>query len=85
MSNSIDSLSRSPNGNTEDQLFLSRELIGTVKTPAGDLEVMLHQVKRSDQVAIWLFSQKTLNQVPGAFASVHHTDYEHYFPDVDKT
>jgi len=80
MSTSIDDLSRSPNGNIEDQLRLSREYIGTVKTPKGDLKLMLDLVKRPEQPSVWLFSQETLHLVPAAYASMHPTDYEHYFP-----
>jgi MscS family membrane protein len=80
LSTSIDDLSRSPSGNVEDQQRLSRESVGTVKTPSGDLKVMLDQVERPSQPSIWLFSQETLHLVPAAYASLHPTDYEHYFP-----
>jgi MscS family membrane protein len=79
-STSIANLSRSPNGNTEDGRRVSREDVGIVKTPAGDLKVMLDRVERPGEPAIWLFSQETLSQVPAAFANAHHTDYEQYFP-----
>ncbi len=79
-STNIDDLSRSPNGNLEDELRKSRESVGTVKTPGGDLKVMLDQVERPGQPTIWLFSQETLHLVPAAYASLHPTDYEHYFP-----
>ena len=77
---SIDDLSRSPNGNIDDQLRLTRDRVGIVKTPNGDLDVTLDLVTRPGEPAIWLFSQQTLNAVPAAYASVHHTDYEHFFP-----
>jgi MscS family membrane protein len=80
LSTNIDDLSRSPNGDVEDMLRLSRDSIGTVKTPAGDLTVMLDQVERPDQPSIWLFSQETLHLVPSAYASLHPSSYEHYFP-----
>jgi len=80
LSTSIDDLSRSPNGNVEDELRLSRDSVGTVKTPSGDLKVMLDHVERPGKPAIWLFSQETLHLVPAAYASLHPTDYEHYFP-----
>jgi MscS family membrane protein len=80
LSTSIDDLSRSPSGNTEDQLRLSRESIGTVKTPSGELKVMLDLVKHPGEPSVWLFSQETLSLVPSAYASIHHTDFEHFFP-----
>lgn len=80
LSTTIDSLSRAPTGNTDDQLRLTRENIGTVKTPAGELDIILDLVKRPGQPAIWLFSQETLRRVPEMEASIHHTDLESYFP-----
>ena len=81
LSTSIDELSRSPEGNTDDQLRPTKELVGTVTTPDGDLEIMLNLVKRpGQQPAIWLFAQETLNRVPEAEASMHHSDFENYFP-----
>ncbi len=79
LSTSINGLSRSPTGSSQ-RLPVTREDVGVVKTPAGDLKVMLDHVERPDEPAIWLFSQETLNQVPGAYESAHHTDYEQYFP-----
>jgi MscS family membrane protein len=81
LSTSIDDLSRSPKGNTEDQLRLSRESVGTVKTPNGsELKVMLDLVNRPGEPSVWLFSQETLNLVPTVYASMHHADLEHFFP-----
>lgn len=80
MSTSIDSISRSPTGSTKDQLRVSRERAGTVKTPNGEMEVFLDLVKRPEEPAIWLFSQETLNHVPAAYASMQHKNYEDYFP-----
>jgi MscS family membrane protein len=80
LATSIDDLSRSPTGTTEDNLRLSRELVGTVETPTGELRVILDLVKRTNQPAIWLFSQETLNLVPARYAGMQHTDYESWFP-----
>jgi MscS family membrane protein len=60
LSTSIDDLSRSPTGNINDQQRLSRDSVGIVKTPGGDLKVMLDQVERPGHPSIWLFSQETL-------------------------
>ena len=81
LSTGIEKLSRLPEGNTDDQLRPTKELVGTVKTPDGDLDIMLTLVKRpGQQPAIWLFAQETLNRVPEAEASMHHSDLESYFP-----
>jgi MscS family membrane protein len=84
MSTSIDSISRSPTGSMRDPVRVSREDVGTVKTPKGQIEVLLDQVKRQGEPDIWLFSRDTLNQVPAAYASMQHKNYEDYFPGWSK-
>jgi MscS family membrane protein len=83
-STSIDDISRSPKGDVEDELRLTRERIGTMKTPIGDIEVLLDLVRRPGEPPIWLFSQETLSLVPQAYSSEHHTDYENYFPALTR-
>jgi MscS family membrane protein len=80
LASSIDDLSRSPDGNLESQQRMSRDSVGTVKTPAGDLKVMLDRVERPGQPSIWLFSQETLQLVPAAYKSLRPSDYENFFP-----
>jgi len=80
LSTKIDDISRSPTGDVDDEMRLTRTKVGIVKTPDGELNVMLDLVKRPGEPSIWLFSQETLNLVPGAYSSENHTDYEDYFP-----
>jgi MscS family membrane protein len=80
MSTNIDNLSRLPAGTADDQLRPTKELVGTIKTPDGDLDIILTLVKRPGKPSIWLFAQETLNRVPAAEASMNHTDIESYFP-----
>jgi MscS family membrane protein len=84
LSTSLDNLSRSPTGNIDDQLRLTRERVGVVKTNNGDLDVLLDLVTRPNESPVWLFSQETLKQVPAAYAGVQHKDYSSYFPEWTK-
>jgi len=80
LSTSIDKLSREPAGNIEDKLRYTRELVGTVTLPEGDLNIYLDLIKRTKDPSIWLFSQETLHQVPEAYQGIHKTDYAKFFP-----
>jgi MscS family membrane protein len=80
LSTSIDDLSRAPNGDVAEQQRLSRDSVGTVNAPGGGLKVMVDRIERPGQAAIWLFSEETLRLVPAAYASLHPTDYERFFP-----
>ena len=79
-STNIEDISRSAKGDVEDELRLTRERIGSVKTPNGKMDVLLDLVSRPGQPDMWLFSQETLNLVPETYASVQHKDYGNYFP-----
>jgi MscS family membrane protein len=79
-STGIDKLSREPAGNIEDKLRYTRELVGTVTLPEGDLKIYLDLIKRTKDPSIWLFSQETLDLVPQAYEGIHKTDYAKFFP-----
>ena len=78
LSTNIDDISRSPKGG---ELRLSRERVGTVKTPNGELPLLLDLVKRPNEPPIWLFSLETLVHVPSAYESLKHKDIESFFPE----
>ena len=59
----LDSLSRESTGNT-DSLRASRDLVGTVKTSHGSLDIVVERVQRKGEPALWLFSSDTLAQIP---------------------
>jgi MscS family membrane protein len=79
-STSIESLSRSPTGDIQDTLNPSRDVVGTIKTPNGELKVVLDLVPRQKEPSIWLFSRETLDQIPAAYAGMYQTDYASWFP-----
>lgn len=81
LSANINNLSRSPTGSASDKLAPGKERVGVVKTPQGEIEVLLELVKRPDRPPIWLFSQETLKLVPEAYASLQHKDYGAHFPE----
>ncbi len=79
-SNNLETLSRQPEGNLADGLRVSREKVGVVNTPAGQIEILLDHVSRPNEEPIWLFSRETLDRVPNFYASTQPKDFSHYFP-----
>ena len=76
----LESISRQPEGNLEDELRVPREKVGVVTTPAGQVDILLDRIARPDETSIWLFSRETLDRVPSAYASTQHQDFSRYFP-----
>src|ERR1700760_1200476 len=75
-----ETLSRQPEGNLKNELPATREKVGLVTTPAGQLDISLDRVARPNEGSIWLFSHETLDRVPSFYASTQHKDFSRYFP-----
>jgi MscS family membrane protein len=73
-------LSEKPEGNLDDNLPPSKERVGTVKTPAGSLDILLERVQRGNSPPIWLFSAETLKNVPEFFKEPEAWTIESYLP-----
>jgi MscS family membrane protein len=79
-STDLETISRQPEGNLEDELRVSREKVGVVTTPAGQVDILLDRIARPKESSIWLFSRETLDRVPSAYASIRHQDFSRFFP-----
>ncbi len=82
LSTSIDGLSHEESGNLNDNLEMTREKIGVVRTPSGDVDILLDRVQRKQEPAIWLFSADTLKQIPGAYAHLQRQHFARYLPEA---
>jgi MscS family membrane protein len=80
LSANLDSLSREATGNTADNLRAGRDLVGTVKTERGSLDILVERVQRPGQPAIWLFSSETLAGVPRISGELPGTNFEQKLP-----
>jgi MscS family membrane protein len=70
LSANIDSISKDEQGSLEDNLRVTREKIGTVKTKRESVDILLDRVRRGQEPAIWLFSSDTLARIPEAYADL---------------
>jgi len=75
----LDALSRTPEGDLGDDLPPTRERVGIVASDTGTLDLFLDRVRRNDTPPIWLFSSKTLHDIPAAFEEVE-PGFEAYIP-----
>jgi MscS family membrane protein len=73
-------LSNKPEGNLDDNLPVSKERVGTVKTPSGSLDILLERVERGNGPPIWLFSAETLKNVPQIYKELDVETIEPYLP-----
>lgn len=80
LTGSLDGLSRESTGNETDNLRTSRDLVGTVKTSQGSLDITVERVQRRGEPPIWLFSADTLAQIPRVSEELSGPTIEEKFP-----
>jgi MscS family membrane protein len=73
-------LSAKPEGDPASSPKPDRQLIGTVSTETGGLDILLDRVQRGKSPPVWLFASETLKRVPEVFAEIGPPWLESYLP-----
>lgn len=76
----LDLLSAKPEGDPSASPKADRQIIGTVRTETGNLDILLDRVERGKGMRIWLFSSETLRRVPEVYAEIGPPWIESYLP-----
>jgi MscS family membrane protein len=74
-------LSNDPNGSLSDPLDSRREVIGSVASQHGKVDIYLERVDRPNATQIWLFSRQTLVQIPDLYDEVNAVAVENVLPE----
>src|SRR4029077_2392573 len=74
------SLSDKPEGATPDPLKPDEDVVGTISTAKGDLDIRVERVDRGKLGKIWLFSRQTLKEIPGVFSEIDMPTVEKILP-----
>ncbi len=77
----LNRLSRVPEGEQDERLGKNRELVGTIATKSGTLDVLLARVQRGAEPPVWLFASETLREVPAAYEEYEPSLVEGFLPD----
>jgi MscS family membrane protein len=73
-------VSDAPEGSGANPLAIGEELVGTIDGPSGKIDVIVERVARPNEEPIWLFSAKTLRDVPDAYADIELARGEPWLP-----
>jgi MscS family membrane protein len=82
LSANLTKLSKKPEGSLDDTLRPNLEKIGVVKTESGNYDILLDRVQRGNDPPVWLFSSKTLRQVPEIYEELGYHWAEAYIPTL---
>jgi MscS family membrane protein len=77
----LNGLSNEPSGTMSDPLDSRRELVGTVASANGPVDIWLERVDRANGLSIWLFSRKTLVAIPDIYDEIDTAAVENVLPD----
>lgn len=74
-------LSDQPEGSLSNPLNPNEDVIGTINSASGNLDVILERVDRKKAGILWLFSQKTLAAIPDVYEEVNVVSVENVLPE----
>jgi MscS family membrane protein len=81
LSAKLNHLSNRPEGSLADPLHPNIELVGTISSDKGDVEILLERVDRGKAGSIWLFSRGTLTWIPKLYDEVNAVPVENVLPE----
>jgi MscS family membrane protein len=76
----LNQISDKPEGSVPDPLKPDEDLIGTITTADGQLDIVVERVDRGKAGKVWLFSRKTLTLIPSAFQELSAPAVEQVLP-----
>ncbi|HXW90730.1 MAG TPA: mechanosensitive ion channel domain-containing protein [Terriglobales bacterium] len=76
----LNQLSDKPEGSLRDPLNPDRDLVGTIASSKGDVEIMVEREVRGKSGPVWLFSSKTLESIPNLYKEIDVTAADEVLP-----
>jgi len=76
----LNELSDKPEGSLPDQLNPDEDIVGTISTANGPLDILVEHVDRGKAGRVWLFSRKTVDSVPSVFQELNTPAIETLLP-----
>jgi MscS family membrane protein len=73
-------ISDRPEGSVANPLKPDVDVIGTVQTSGGPLDILVERVVRGPAGRVWLFSRETLDAIPDVYDEIHLVRLDRYFP-----
>jgi len=77
----LNQISDKPEGSVPDPLRPDEDVVGTIKTESGALDIVVERIDRGKGGKIWLFSRKTLASIPSVFGELNTPAFERFLPE----
>jgi MscS family membrane protein len=73
-------LSDKPEGSQKDPTDLNSDFVGTITSGEGDVDILVERIERAKTGQLWLFSKKTLEEVPKLYEEANAVQVEKRLP-----
>jgi MscS family membrane protein len=77
----LNEVSDNPEGSLLDPLKPDQELVGTIGSDNGNVDILVERVDRGKSGSLWLFSSKTLDSIPDLYEEVNAVSVDHVLPE----
>ena len=76
----LETVSDRPEGRVANPLKPDVDVIGTIATAGGPLDILVERVVRGPSGRVWLFSRETLDAIPDVYDEIHLVRLDRYVP-----
>jgi MscS family membrane protein len=77
----LQDVSDKPEGSLANPLKPDQDVIGTIATDGGPLDILVERTTRGPAGRVWLFARRTLDQVPTVYDEVHVVSVDRFLPN----
>jgi len=77
----LNEISDSPEGSRSNPLKPDQDVVGVISAREGPLELVVERISRGVPTPVWLFSQSTLDAIPGVYNEINLISLDRYFPN----
>ena len=77
----LERISDRPEGSLVFPTRPDQDLIGTISSGSGEVQIVVERVNRGKAGTVWLFARKTLDSIPGLYEEVNAVPVENIVPE----
>ena len=78
----LQDVSETPTGSLANPLKPDQDLIGTIASDNGPIDILVERVNRGAGGRVWLFARHTVDQIPAIYDEVHVVSIDRFLPGV---
>ena len=75
-------LSDAPEGSLVNPLKPDQDVVGTINTSSGPLELIVERVNAEGSARVWMFSRATLQSIPSVYKEINLVTVDRFLPSV---